>query len=210
MTEAEPAASEPQNPRFLAIVLAGGQSRRMAGGDKLALEVADRTLLDHAVDAVRDAELIVAVGPQRQTKLDVSWTREVPPGGGPVAAIAAGLSSADGLPSEAEFVAVLAGDMPFAGSGIDALASAVERADCDVAIAVGDDGTDQPLLALWRRSSLSAVLARWDSVAGRSARSLLADVNVARVPVANDAVLDCDVPQDLDRVVAMMRGRGGR
>lgn len=207
--DAELPDGEYPNPRLLAIVLAGGSSRRMGGDDKLALTLAGQTLLDLAVDAVAGADLVVAVGPQRQTTRDVYWTREVPPGGGPVAAISAGLSAAEALPSEFEFVVVLAGDMPLAASGVDALTAAIGGFDADVAVAVGEDGRDQLLLAIWRRRSLSSVLAGYDSTHGMSARSLLADVNVARVSVAADATLDCDEPQDLQRVAVLLRARGG-
>ncbi len=209
VTEADPAVDGHQNPRLLAIVLAGGSSRRMGGEDKLALTLADQTLLDLAIDAVAGADQVIAVGPQRHTNREVRWARENPPGGGPVAAISAGLSAANVLRSDAVFVAVLAGDMPLAASGVDGLLVVIKESDADVAIAVGEDGRDQPLLAIWRRRSLSSVLARYDSTHGLSARSLLEDVNVARVPVPPDAILDCDEPQDLQRVAALLREREG-
>ena len=210
MTEVESTARNGPKLAMLAIVLAGGASTRMAGQDKLALPLVDKPLLDHAVDAVASADLIITVGPPRQTGRSVHWTREQPPGGGPVAAIAAGLVAADRLGDESQFVAVIAGDMPLAGGVIGTLLRAAEAADCDVAIAVGADGRDQPLLAIWRRTALSDVLAACESTAGTSARSLLAGVRVARVPVTGDATRDCDEQQDLYEVAAIIRGRSGR
>jgi len=72
MTRAEEA------PAFDAIVLAGGASRRMGGGDKTALEVGGVPLLDRALEAVRAASTVVVVGPSRTvlTPLHVRWTRE--------------------------------------------------------------------------------------------------------------------------------------
>lgn len=209
MTEVELTARDGSKLAMIAIVLAGGESARMAGQDKLALPLVNKPLLDHAVDAVASANLIIAVGPSRQTTRDVHWTREAPPGGGPVAAIAAGLSAADRLANDSPFVAVLAGDMPLAGAAMDALIHAIQGTECDVAIAVGEDGRDQPLLAIWRRGSLSNTIAAYDSTQGKSARSLLANVTVNRVSVADEGILDCDEQQDLARITAIMHRRSG-
>src|SRR5204863_90328 len=72
-----------------AIVLAGGAATRLGGADKPQLKVAGRSLLDRAVDAVHGAARIVVVGPEQQVDAAVTFCREDPPGGGPVAAIAA-------------------------------------------------------------------------------------------------------------------------
>ena len=45
--------SEAGSPSVAGIVLAGGQSRRM-GRDKVAIELAGRTLLQRAVDALAE------------------------------------------------------------------------------------------------------------------------------------------------------------
>ncbi|XVV06848.1 molybdenum cofactor guanylyltransferase [Actinosynnema sp. CA-248983] len=63
-----------------AVVLAGGRGSRLGGVDKAAVEVGGRTLLDHALDAVRGARRTVVVGPEKPVP-GVVWTREEPPGG---------------------------------------------------------------------------------------------------------------------------------
>jgi molybdopterin-guanine dinucleotide biosynthesis protein A len=74
--------------------------------------------------------------------------REDPPGGGPVAALAAGLPV-----GSAPVVVVLAADLPFVTAAhLRALAAAVDG--CLAAVAVDDDGRDQPLLAAYRRDAL--------------------------------------------------------
>lgn len=189
----------------IAIVLAGGSSLRMAGEDKLAMALADRPLLDHALSAIADVPVTVVVGPRRPTLLPVRWTREEPPGGGPVAGIAAGLAATTAEDQSGGLVAVIAGDMPFAGRELHTLAAALVAGGADVAFAVGNDDRDQPLLAVWHVEALAAALEPLDSVAGRSVRSLLADVVVSRVPVANAATLDCDEPGDLERLARVAR-----
>ncbi|MFJ7064140.1 DUF6457 domain-containing protein [Streptomyces sp. NPDC101115] len=74
-----------------AIVLAGGAARRLGGADKPGVRVGGRPLLDRVLAACRDAGRIVVVAEPRATAHPVEWAREEPPGGGPVAALDAGL-----------------------------------------------------------------------------------------------------------------------
>ncbi|MCM2388887.1 DUF6457 domain-containing protein [Streptomyces albipurpureus] len=76
---------------FDAIVLAGGAAQRLGGADKPGLSVGGRTLLDRVLAACRDARRTVVVGGRRATERPVVWAQESPPGGGPVAALDAGL-----------------------------------------------------------------------------------------------------------------------
>ncbi|NEE37826.1 NTP transferase domain-containing protein, partial [Streptomyces sp. SID7982] len=62
----------------------------------------------------------VVVGDRRATARPVLWTREVPQGGGPLAALGAGLKL-----TTAQYVVVLSADLPFLGRGtVDALLAA--------------------------------------------------------------------------------------
>ncbi|MFJ9826841.1 DUF6457 domain-containing protein [Streptomyces sp. NPDC101160] len=74
-----------------AIVLAGGSARRLGGADKPGVRVGGRPLLDRVLAGCRDARRTVVVAAPRATARPVEWTREDPPGGGPVAALDAGL-----------------------------------------------------------------------------------------------------------------------
>jgi MobA-like NTP transferase domain len=75
-----------------AIVLAGGTGRRLDGVDKADLDMAGATLLERAVESVASADRVVGVADPRPLPRRVVWTREKPPGTGPVATIAAGLA----------------------------------------------------------------------------------------------------------------------
>lgn len=90
------------------MILAGGAARRLGGRDKPGLLVGGARLLDHAVAACAGARRIVVVGPERPTVIPVAWVREDPPGGGPVAALAAGLAAVS-----APVTLLLAADLPF-------------------------------------------------------------------------------------------------
>nr|MDP9460395.1 NTP transferase domain-containing protein [Actinomycetota bacterium] len=95
-------------PPYTAVVLAGGRAARLGGRPKPQLEVGGRTMLAAVLAAVADADRRVVVGPPQPLPDDVVRVREEPPGGGPVAALRAGLPE---VPTDV--VAVLAGDLPF-------------------------------------------------------------------------------------------------
>ncbi|MFD5631680.1 DUF6457 domain-containing protein [Streptomyces sp. NPDC127072] len=104
----DPAALLPYD----AVVLAGGAARRLGGVDKPAVRVGGRALLDRVLAACADASNTVVVADPRPTARPVLWAREDPPGGGPVAALDAGLRHIT-----AEYVVVLSADLPFLEAG---------------------------------------------------------------------------------------------
>ena len=178
---------------FDAVVLAGGESRRM-GTDKTRLDVGGRPVLDRVLDAVADAGRVVVVGPERPVARPVLWTREQPSGGGPAAAVAAGLALVE-QPS----VVVVAGDLPLLTRDAVTALQEASRAH-DGAVLVDDDGEEQLLAGCWRTQALHDAVRRSGTLAGRSVRSLLAGLDRARVRPPEGAPmawLDCDTPDAL-------------
>nr|WP_225845064.1 NTP transferase domain-containing protein [Streptomyces sp. HPF1205] len=121
--------------RYDAVVLAGGAAGRLGGADKPGLPMGGLMLLDRVLAACAGADRTVVVGPRRPTSRPVRWTREEPPGGGPLPALAAGLaalddahrSGADAVEGRlSEVVLVFAADLPFlTAATVDALAAAL-------------------------------------------------------------------------------------
>lgn len=183
----------------MAIVLAGGQSRRFAP-DKLAELVGGQTLLDLTLSAIPSDIRVVIVGPPRQTARPVELVREHPPGGGPAAAMVTGLRHA--LNGSAEVLLVLPGDAPRAGAGALVL---LERLTADRAteavVAVDDADRVQPLqLALSAQAAKTLVeLAGPDGAANGSARALVARLE----PPAVTCRLPPDYLLDVDTVEAL-------
>ena len=124
------------------MVLSGGGAARLDGADKSTLELDGRSLLEHALDAVTGAGEVVVVGPELPTSRPVVFTRESPPGGGPLAGLSAGVAVLTGT---ADLVVVLAVDMPHVtGDTVLRLLGAVgDGRDVDGAWLVDDTGRRQ-------------------------------------------------------------------
>lgn len=174
---------------FAGIVLAGGAARRLSGVDKPMLVVRGKPLLRHAIDALAGARQIVVAGPERAGITGVRWVREQPPGGGPVAGLAAALA----VVGEPDLVAVLAGDLAaVTTSTVDRLRAGLGAADGAVLVDAG--GEPQWLLGVWRTDRLRAVLPV--EPAGSGLRKVFRPLTIARVPEVAGESADVDTPED--------------
>lgn len=202
-----------------AIVIAGGEARRF-GSDKLELrDVQGRSLLQVTVTGVAEvADPVIVVGPERPgfRQLDevvtpqnvvqlaetvpasVIWAREDPPGGGPCAALIAGLAR---VPEEATHVAVLAGDAPAGGQAVVALRQVID--DAAVAVVTDASGREQPMTAVYAVPALRAAVAAYGDGKDMSIRQVLDDLRPQTVVAIIDqwsAAADIDLPEDAGRL----------
>jgi molybdopterin-guanine dinucleotide biosynthesis protein A len=199
---------------YAAVVLAGGAARRMGGVDKPALPVGGRSMRDRVFAAVADATPRVLVGPADAVPPGVRVVREDPPGGGPVAAAAAGLALLD---PDTSLVALLAADLPLlTRAAIGDLLNHLDRETSDTepardglapapparaglgserrpdgACFVDGDGRRQSLCGVWRvpalRAGLDRLAAERDgSLSGAPVRALLAGLVTREVPWSGD------------------------
>jgi molybdopterin-guanine dinucleotide biosynthesis protein A len=189
------------------VVLAGGAARRLGGADKPGVRVGGRALLDRVLAACADARTTVVVADPRPTARPVTWAREDPPGGGPVAALGAGL-----LPTTAQDVVVLSADLPFlAADTVRHLLTALRTGDTEGALLTDADGRDQPLVAAYRAAALRRELAtldrEHDGLTGLPLRRLTAGLRLTRVPDPV-ASFDCDTWDDIATARARIREHG--
>ncbi|MDT9595183.1 NTP transferase domain-containing protein [Nocardioides zeae] len=193
-----------------AVVLAGGAGRRLGGLDKAELLVRGERLLDLVVAATRDvgAQPCVVVGPSRPVGGSVLRAREQPPGGGPAAALHAGVRL---LPPSVSHVLVLAVDLPRAGDLARTLVTAAAGAaddSRDALVAVDPDGRRQWLAAVYPVLALHDAFAAATAhtpdaglagLAGLPLRAVVGRLALREVPVPAEVAADVDTPADLDR-----------
>jgi len=192
----------------IAVLLAGGAGTRLGGRHKPAITVAGHTLLDRALAAVRDADRVVVVGPPQPTRRTVRWTREDPPGGGPVAALAAGLAGETDIADETDVV-VLATDLAKITAGtIDRLRAALaKQPDQDGVVLCDHAGRRQWLIGVWRAGSLRAALPAQPQ--GASLHATLGGLAVATLPEWLGESADIDTLTDLTRLLIEHDEGGG-
>jgi molybdopterin-guanine dinucleotide biosynthesis protein A len=177
---------------FCGIVLAGGTAARMDGIDKAGLELGGRTLLEWSIDAYVDADEVVVVGPPSvRTARPVTFTREDPPRGGPVAGL---LTGVDALLRAPSLVGVLAVDMPHVTAyTMRRLREAATGRDG--AFLVDGDGRRQ-LAGVLSADRLAAVRPDLEHQHGMSLRALLAPLDLADVPADGPESRDVDTWAD--------------
>ncbi|WP_158043546.1 molybdenum cofactor guanylyltransferase MobA [Skermanella pratensis] len=136
------------------VLLAGGLSRRMGGGDKTLRPLAGRPILDRIIDRVRPqvGRLVLNANgdPARfaMTGLDVV-PDVVPDYAGPLAGVLSGLDWAAEHAPGARWVASFATDAPFQPPDlVERLLAAVEREGADMACA-RSGGREHPVFGLW-------------------------------------------------------------
>jgi molybdopterin-guanine dinucleotide biosynthesis protein A len=192
---------------YVAVVLAGGTARRLGGIDKTALPMGDGApALERVLASLAGAAQVVVVGPERAVEGAVRprWTRESPPGGGPLAGLAAGLAAL-GPVGAVDAVVVLAGDLPLVTSAVvDALVAGC-RGEQDAAALVDADGVRQPLAAAYRPAFLQSRLTELGDPTGLPARRLLDRAAVTDVPDLWRAGEDFDTWPDRDRIEELLR-----
>lgn len=194
----------PLDPRAVGVVvLSGGTARRLGGVDKTALEIGGVPILARLLGSVAPAPTVVVGDPPAHPLLQpdavphVTWTRESPPGGGPAAALGAGVAALLAR-AEVPVVVVVAGDMPFAGTAVPRLLVALDAApDVDAALGADATGAVQLLLGAYRASALAPRAAA--AQPGDSVRRILSGIPHLTVPLTGDEEVDVDDPADLVR-----------
>ena len=144
----------PPEPNICGLLLAGGQSRRMGGGDKCLMELGGQTLLRRLI-----ATAAPQVGPLvLNTNSDPALFRDyglpiapdvVDGYAGPLAGVLTGLEWAVANAPHCDWVASFASDAPFAPTDlVSRMRTAIERENSDMACA-SSAGRDHPVFALW-------------------------------------------------------------
>ena len=181
------------------------------GRHKPAIRVGGIPVVARILEAAGDLPTVV-VGSAEGAPEGTTVVREDPPGGGPVAGIAAGFAALDArLGVHPDAVAVLAGDLPLlTRAGLEGLFEALrEDPTLDVVVTLGPDGEPNWLCSAWRATALRERLDALGTPAGRSVRSLLGDARRGTLVDESGWSTDVDTPEDLERARAASALRQG-
>lgn len=196
--------------------MAGGQSRRMGGGDKCLRRLGGRTILERIVEAVRPQVgplLLNANGdPARFASFGLPVAPDVVEGyAGPLAGVLTGLEWARADAPNCRWVASFATDAPFLPHDLVArLAAAVEREGAEIACA-RSGGQLHPVFGLWPvglADDLRHVLVveGLHKVGAWTARHRLAVVDFATEPL--DPFFNANRPEDLAEAERLASAHG--
>jgi len=201
--------------KIAGVLLAGGQSQRMGGGDKNLRLLGGKPVLAHVIERAKpqvDALVLNANGdPQRFASFGLPVIADSITGfAGPLAGVLAGLDwAAKNLP-EAELVASFATDAPFFPRDlVSRLAVALEEGGFDLACAQSN-GQAHPVFGLWpvslREALREALAGGMRKVDRWTARYKLVEVEFLAEPV--DPFFNANRPEDLaeaERLIALAR-----
>jgi molybdopterin-guanine dinucleotide biosynthesis protein A len=139
------------------LLLAGGQARRMGGGDKCLLEVAGRPMLAHAIERLGPQVDVLAINangdPGRFAGFGLPVLPDVVPDfAGPLAGVLTGITWLRQAAPHAEWLATAATDTPFFPR--DLVARLVARASAERAQVTfaASNGRPHPVFGLWHVS----------------------------------------------------------
>jgi molybdopterin-guanine dinucleotide biosynthesis protein A len=198
--------------RLVGLLLAGGQSRRMGGGDKALRELAGVPLLAHVIERVRpqvEALVLNANGdPARFAGFGLPVVADGVPGfAGPLAGVLAGLDWAAAQRPDCPHVLSVATDAPFLPRDLAArLVAAMSEAGADLACAASG-GRAHPVFGLWpvrlredlRRAVVEEGVRKVDQW---TARHRLVTVDFADQPV--DPFFNANRPEDLEAAARLL------
>ena len=199
---------------IVGLLLAGGQSRRMGGGDKALRLLAGQTLLDRVIDRMRPqvAALVLNANgdPARFARFGLPVVADsIADFAGPLAGVLAGLDWTAANRPDCTLVVSIATDAPFLPA--DLVARLIEGMNAQGAAlaCAASGGQPHPVIGLWpvrlRDELRHALIAE-------GIRKV--DVWTARYPLATvafpdeiggvDPFFNANRPEDLDRAAALL------
>ncbi|MDG2285047.1 MAG: molybdenum cofactor guanylyltransferase MobA [Alphaproteobacteria bacterium] len=150
------------DPKIAGVLLAGGQSRRMGGGDKCLRALGDKTILHHIIARARPQVSTLVLNangdPARFAGFGLPVTPDTVEGfAGPLAGVLAGFDWVAEHAPECKWLTSFATDAPFLPENLVVqMLAAVREEKADLACA-RSDGRDHPVFGLWPLSLREAL-----------------------------------------------------
>ena len=206
-------AGEQSSSPVVGVVLAGGLSRRMGGGDKSLRPLGGHPVLAHVIERLRPqvARLLVNANgdPSRFSHFGLPVMADlVPDHPGPLAGVLTGLDWAAAEAPECPWIVTVPGDGPFLPRDlVKRLLAAAEQEGADLA-AAASGGRSHPVVGLWpvrlrddlRRAVVEQGVRKVDEW---TARYKLATVTFDTAPI--DPFFNVNQPEDLAEAERLLR-----
>lgn len=195
------------------LILAGGLSSRMGGGDKSLLELDGKPVLHHIIGRIRPQVATLALNANghldRFAAFGLPVLPDTVPGfPGPLAGVLAGLEWVEAQPSHRTLMTV-AGDTPFLPCDLAARLSDATRNDPQAIAVAGSGGREHPVFALWP-AGISAPLRAYLREGGRKVFDFVRSRPFVSVNFdyeeGMDPFFNINTPDDLAEAQRLMSG----
>ncbi|MEM9356843.1 MAG: molybdenum cofactor guanylyltransferase MobA [Pseudomonadota bacterium] len=210
----------PVHSNIVGVLLAGGLSRRMGGGDKSLLDVAGQSMMQHVVDRLSPQVTALAINANGDPARFAAFGLPVVPDTidgfvGPLAGVLAGMRWAETLAEPARWVVTASTDAPFIPEQLVArLRDEKDREEAAIALAKSG-GHLHPVIGLWPvglADDLEAALREGvRKVLHWTDRHGIVAVDFPFVPVGGEEIdpfFNANTPEELDRARELVQ-RGG-
>jgi molybdenum cofactor guanylyltransferase len=206
------AAARDRQPGVVGVLLAGGQARRMGGGDKCLRPLGARPILAHVIERARPqvAALVLNANgdPARLAAFGLPVAPDVIEGfAGPLAGVLTGMAWAKDHRPDCPWIATIATDTPFFPRDlVGRMLAALERDGSDLACAASG-GRAHPVFGLWPVRLADELRAAMIEEGVRkvdvwTARHRLIQVPFATAPI--DPFFNANRPEDLAEAERML------
>ena len=196
-----------KRPDVLGVLLAGGQARRMGGGDKCLRPLAGRPILAHVIERIQpqlDHLVLNANGdPARFGAFDLPVAPDVIEGfAGPLAGVLTGMEWALAEMPDCPWIVTIATDTPFLPADLVAKMGAALKTDGAEMVCAASGGRAHPVFGLWpvalapalRRAMLDEDIRKVDRF---TSRYRLSEVDFPTEPF--DPFFNTNRPEDLEQ-----------
>ena len=202
-------------PRVVGVLLAGGQARRMGGGDKCLRHLANRPILAHVIERVRPqvADLVLNANgdPKRFADFGLPVVPDVIDGfAGPLAGVLTGMEWVRSHRSDCSWIVTIATDTPFLPRDLVArMVKGLESQSAEL-VCARSNGRSHPVFGLWpvdhadalRRAMVDEDIRKVDRFTGRYR---LAEVAFSSEPY--DPFFNTNRPEDLIEAERLLGSR---
>jgi len=185
-----------------AVILAGGRSSRMGGGDKCLLPLGGKPLIAHVLAALDSQAGDILINTNSDPELFVKFGRpvqsDVIPGfQGPLAGLLTGMIWSRRNHPRNPYLLSVAGDVPFLpGDLVSRLMTRLVDQRADIAIATCPQGS-HPTIGLWPVDLASRLKRDLMETNSRSMMGWIANFRVAQADFPSQALVNINTPAEL-------------